>query len=156
MNFTRNRIVGVGGGFGGLFTALNLAGEGEVTLVSRSDHFLFTPLLYECLSGEAISLGLDRAAALAGGRVLDGPLARQARFALYSLRLPTWQRRLRVKASWFFEGASPRSLGLHQAIPCSERPLADRSIERIPPGVSDAWHPGVESWRKFFAAARTP
>jgi NADH dehydrogenase FAD-containing subunit len=26
MNFTRNRIAVVGGGFGGLFTALNLAG----------------------------------------------------------------------------------------------------------------------------------
>jgi demethylphylloquinone reductase len=62
--------------------------------------------------GEAVSLGLNRAAVLAAGRVLDGPLARQARFALYSLRLPTWQRRLRVKASWFFEGTSPRSLGL--------------------------------------------
>jgi NADH dehydrogenase len=52
MSFSRGRIVIVGGGFGGLFTALNLAGEADVTLVSRSDHFLFTPLLYEYLSGE--------------------------------------------------------------------------------------------------------
>jgi NADH:ubiquinone reductase (non-electrogenic) len=52
MNFTRNRIVVVGGRVGGLFMALNLAGEGEVTLASRSGRFLFTPLLYEYLSGE--------------------------------------------------------------------------------------------------------
>src|ERR687894_500288 len=46
------RIVVIGGGFGGLFTALDLTGAGEVTLISREDHFLFTPLLYEYLSGE--------------------------------------------------------------------------------------------------------
>src|SRR6185436_17633529 len=46
------RIVILGGGFGGLFTALYLAGSGEVTLVSDSDHFLFSPMLYEYLSGE--------------------------------------------------------------------------------------------------------
>src|SRR3954471_12176673 len=48
----RARIVIVGGGFGGLFTALELAGAGEVTLVANEDHFLHTPLLYEYLSGE--------------------------------------------------------------------------------------------------------
>ena len=46
------RIVIVGGGFGGLFTALELAGAGSVTLISDEDHFLFTPMLYEYLSGE--------------------------------------------------------------------------------------------------------
>ena len=46
------RIVIVGGGFGGLFTALGLAGAGEVTLISNEDHFLHTPMLYEYLSGE--------------------------------------------------------------------------------------------------------
>src|SRR2546423_11212121 len=46
------RIVILGGGFGGLFTALDLAGSGEVTLVSDEDHFVFTPMLYEYLSGE--------------------------------------------------------------------------------------------------------
>ena len=45
-------IVIVGGGFGGLFTALELAGTGKVTLISDADHFLFTPMLYEYLSGE--------------------------------------------------------------------------------------------------------
>src|SRR5918911_1478630 len=48
----RARIVVVGGGFGGLFTALGLAGAGDVTLVASEDHFLHTPLLYEYLSGE--------------------------------------------------------------------------------------------------------
>jgi hypothetical protein len=46
------------------------------------------------------------------GRVVGGQLARQARFALYTLRLPTWHQRLRVGAAWFFGGKAPRPLGL--------------------------------------------
>src|SRR5882762_11970014 len=46
------RIVIVGGGFGGLFTALDLGGSFDVTLISDADHFLFTPMLYEYFSGE--------------------------------------------------------------------------------------------------------
>jgi NADH:ubiquinone reductase (non-electrogenic) len=60
--------------------------------------------------GEAVSLGTERAAVLAGGKAFGGPLARQARFALYTARLPTWHHRLRVGASWFFEGTWPRPL----------------------------------------------
>lgn len=60
--------------------------------------------------GEAVSLGTERAAVLAGGKAFGGPLARQARFALYTSRLPTWHHRLRVGASWFFEGTTPRPL----------------------------------------------
>ena len=60
--------------------------------------------------GEAVSLGTERAAVLTGGKAFGGPLARQARFALYTSRLPTWHHRLRVGASWFFEGTSPRPL----------------------------------------------
>src|ERR1041385_3576199 len=46
------KVVILGGGFGGLFTALDLSGAADVILVSDSDHFLFTPMLYEYLSGE--------------------------------------------------------------------------------------------------------
>lgn len=60
--------------------------------------------------GEAISLGTERAAVLTGGRAFGGALARQARFALYTSRLPTWHHRLRVGASWFFGGTAPRPL----------------------------------------------
>ncbi len=60
--------------------------------------------------GEAVSLGTERAAVLAGGKAFGGPLARQARFALYTSRLPTWHHRLRVGASWFFEGTEARPL----------------------------------------------
>lgn len=60
--------------------------------------------------GEAVSLGTERAAVLAGGKAFGGHLARQARFAMYTSRLPTWHHRLRVGASWFFEGTSPRPL----------------------------------------------
>ncbi len=51
----KKRILIVGGGFGGLFTALGLAGSHDVTLVSDDDHFLFTPMLYELFSGEVES-----------------------------------------------------------------------------------------------------
>ena len=61
--------------------------------------------------GEALSLGTERAAVLlASGKAFGGALARQARFALYTSRLPTWHHRLRVGASWFFEGTAPRPL----------------------------------------------
>ncbi|MFL6209305.1 MAG: NAD(P)/FAD-dependent oxidoreductase [Pyrinomonadaceae bacterium] len=64
--------------------------------------------------GEALSLGTERAAILTAGTVIGGPLARQARFALYTSRLPTWHHRLKVGASWFFEGTQPRPLGLRR------------------------------------------
>jgi NADH dehydrogenase len=60
--------------------------------------------------GEAVSLGTEHAAVLTAGKVIGGPLARQARFAMYTARLPTWHHRLKVGASWFFEGTQPRPL----------------------------------------------
>ena len=48
-------VVVIGGGFGGLNTALQLAASGEhpsVLLLEPREHFLFLPLLYELLSGE--------------------------------------------------------------------------------------------------------
>src|SRR2546428_1026474 len=52
MTAAQHKILIIGAGFGGLFTALELAGAAEVTLISDEDHFLFTPMLYEYLSGE--------------------------------------------------------------------------------------------------------
>jgi NADH dehydrogenase len=60
--------------------------------------------------GEAVSLGVDNAAVLVGDKAYTGALARKARFALYTSRLPTWQHRLKVGSSWFFEGNTPRPL----------------------------------------------
>ncbi len=48
----KKKVLIIGGGFGGLFTALDLAANADVTLVSDTDHFCFRPLLYEYLSGE--------------------------------------------------------------------------------------------------------
>ncbi len=64
--------------------------------------------------GEALSLGTEHGALLTAGKVITGALARQARFALYTQRLPTWHHRLKVGASWFFEGTQPRPLGLRR------------------------------------------
>lgn len=53
------RICILGGGFGGLYTALRLSQfpweptqRPEIVLVDRNDRFVFLPLLYELLSGE--------------------------------------------------------------------------------------------------------
>ena len=51
------RICILGGGFGGLYTALRLSQlpweseRPEIVLVDQSDRFLFSPLLYEILTG---------------------------------------------------------------------------------------------------------
>ena len=60
--------------------------------------------------GEAVSLGTRDGAVIVGGNVVGGFLARDARFALYTSRLPTWHHRLKVGASWFFGGTSPKPL----------------------------------------------
>ncbi|HBC43662.1 MAG TPA: FAD-dependent oxidoreductase [Pseudanabaena sp.] len=51
------RICILGGGFGGLYTALNFARlpwavMPEIILIDKSDRFLFTPFLYELVTGE--------------------------------------------------------------------------------------------------------
>ena len=46
------RVVIIGGGFGGLFAARALrAGPFKVTLIDRSPHHVFQPLLYQCATG---------------------------------------------------------------------------------------------------------
>lgn len=52
-----SRICILGGGFGGLFTALHLAKlpwaePPELVLIDRKEHFLFSPLLYELITAE--------------------------------------------------------------------------------------------------------
>ena len=54
----RKRILVLGGGFGGLYTALQLqksfghAADVEVTLVNRENFFLFTPMLHEVAASD--------------------------------------------------------------------------------------------------------
>lgn len=59
MSEPRSRICILGGGFGGLYTALRLsqlpwepAPAPEITLIDRQDRFLFAPFLYELISDE--------------------------------------------------------------------------------------------------------
>lgn len=48
----RNRVVVVGSGFGGLFATRRLSGAPvEVTLIDRTTHHLFQPLLYQVATG---------------------------------------------------------------------------------------------------------
>ncbi len=49
------RLVVVGGGFGGIKTAIELAGEKnlDITLISDKEHFLYYPNLYETATGGA-------------------------------------------------------------------------------------------------------
>jgi NADH:ubiquinone reductase (non-electrogenic) len=56
---TTHRIVILGGGFGGLYTALGLSKlpwdkvpRPEITLIDQRDRFLFAPMLYELVTGE--------------------------------------------------------------------------------------------------------
>jgi NADH dehydrogenase len=59
MSEQSSRICILGGGFGGLYTALRLSElpweksqKPEIILVDRGDRFLFSPLLYELVTGE--------------------------------------------------------------------------------------------------------
>lgn len=59
MNQQVVKICILGGGFGGLYTALRLtqlpwenSHKPEITLIDKSDRFLFSPLLYELMTGE--------------------------------------------------------------------------------------------------------
>ena len=49
---SRHRVVVIGGGFGGLSTTRALAGtDVDVTVVDRTKHHLFQPLLYQVAAG---------------------------------------------------------------------------------------------------------
>ena len=51
-NSGKHRVVIIGSGFGGLFAAKALSGKDvEVTLISRTGHHLFQPLLYQVATG---------------------------------------------------------------------------------------------------------
>ena len=55
MSQTENSTIILGGGFTGLFTALNLSHNKypqPVTLIDRNDRFSFNPMMYEYLTGE--------------------------------------------------------------------------------------------------------
>ena len=51
----KTRVLILGGGFGGVYTALHLekvtGADVQITLVSRDNYFLMTPLLFEAGSG---------------------------------------------------------------------------------------------------------
>ena len=58
------RICILGGGFGGLYTALRLiqfpwesSKKPEIILIDQRDRFLFAPLLYELVTGEITQAG---------------------------------------------------------------------------------------------------
>ena len=72
----RSKVVVVGGGFGGLYTALKLKDQEktvggvalDVTLVDAKDKFVFLPLLYELATGTASAVEASGADAMQCGR----------------------------------------------------------------------------------------
>ncbi|MBD2310335.1 NAD(P)/FAD-dependent oxidoreductase [Desertifilum sp. FACHB-1129] len=80
------RICILGGGFGGLYTALRLSqlpwekpDRPEIVLVDRNDRFIFSPLLYELLTGELqtweIAPPFEEILANTGVRFIQGTVA---------------------------------------------------------------------------------
>lgn len=63
-NRARARVLILGAGFGGLYTALEahhaLGRQAEITIVDRNDYFLYTPLLYQITTGELAPRHLAR------------------------------------------------------------------------------------------------
>ena len=58
---TRPRVVVIGGGFGGLAAVKRFAGEAvDVTLIDRSNHHLFQPLLYQVATAALVPANIAR------------------------------------------------------------------------------------------------
>lgn len=74
MRQTKQRIVILGGGFGGMYCALELDKalqrglEAEVTLVNKENFFLFTPMLHEVAASDLDVLAQNMIASMNGGQ----------------------------------------------------------------------------------------
>lgn len=95
------RVCILGGGFGGLYTAVKLESlmwprgtKPQITLIDQGDRFVFKPLLYELLSGAASE---DEVAPPYAQLLAPYPVAfRQARVASVQLEHPTQVRQQEV------------------------------------------------------------
>ncbi|HEV3238396.1 MAG TPA: hypothetical protein VGZ25_15500 [Gemmataceae bacterium] len=76
----KNRVLILGGGFGGLYAALEFEKrhdpDFEVTLISQDNFFLFTPMLHEVAASDLDLTTTDRTARVPG-RQSAGPQYRR-------------------------------------------------------------------------------
>ncbi|GIW70488.1 MAG: NADH dehydrogenase [Planctomycetota bacterium] len=109
------RVLVLGGGFGGVFTALRLARrapELALTLVARDPCFVFKPLLYDLLTGEVapeeVALPLAQVLAGSGIQLIEGEVVAiepAARAAI--VRTAAGEQRLEADALVIALGAEP-------------------------------------------------
>ncbi len=111
----KQRILVLGGGFGGVYTARHLErlvkrrADVEIVLVSRDNFLLMTPLLFEVCSGTLDvrpgmmgSLGHSKAFGQLLKLRVHGVPAWCVRRAYYLMQMPGWSRRLRILSDWAF------------------------------------------------------
>ncbi|MEB3172754.1 MAG: FAD-dependent oxidoreductase [Cyanobacteriota bacterium] len=129
----RAPVVIVGGGFGGLYTALALAeqhGHRPILLIEPRERFLFLPLLYELLSHELRSWEIaPRYDALLAGRGVAWLQDRVTRLETGSQQIHTATgRRISYGQAVIASGSSTESFGIPGVF---EHALGFRSLEDV-------------------------
>src|SRR5215469_6277279 len=97
----KNRVLILGGGFGGLYAALEFEKrrepDFEVTLISQDNFFLFTPMLHEVAASD---LDLTHIVNPIRKMLRSGFVAWWLWRTIYLLKLPRVEKKVRVALDW--------------------------------------------------------